>query len=83
MKTPLLIACTHFDLPTGCQVRIQAPRSWRSGDVHNVSIELIIPGGVVHSNSARTAPEHADVCVALRDAFDNTARQLQQFKQAI
>lgn len=71
------------DSLTGCQVRIEAPRPWRSGDVYAVSIELTIPGGVIRSNSERPAPEHADVCVALRDAFENAARQLQQFRNAV
>lgn len=65
----------------GCQVVIEAPPGHSSkGGPFTVKIEVTVPGGAINANSAHALhPEHADVYVALRDAFDSVARQLQNY----
>jgi ribosomal subunit interface protein len=62
-----------------CDVIVEAPPTHQhKGSPFAVKVELTIPGGVINANSAHGAqPEHADVYVALRDAFDSVKRQLQ------
>jgi ribosome-associated translation inhibitor RaiA len=62
-----------------CDVIIEAPPAHhRSGGTFAVKIEVTIPGGVINANTAHPLrPQHADVYIALRDAFDNVVRQLQ------
>lgn len=63
-----------------CNVVIEAPPSHRrKGGAFAVKVELTIPGEVINANSAHAAqPQHADVYIALRDAFDSVKRQLQE-----
>jgi ribosomal subunit interface protein len=62
-----------------CGVTIEAPPAHRhKGGPFAVKVELTIPGSVINVNSAHAVqPQHADVYVALRDAFDSVKRQLQ------
>lgn len=64
-----------------CQVVIEAPSGHRrKGGPFTVKVEVTVPGGAINVNSAHAIhPEHADVYVALRDAFDGVARQLQDY----
>lgn len=67
---------------TGCHVVIGAPAAPYKGGPFSVNIELMVPGGVINAGSGQTArDEHADVYLALRDAFDSAKRQLQDFER--
>lgn len=63
----------------GCHVVVEAPhRHQKKGFLYNVSIDLTLPGREIVVNrepSARTS--HQDVYVAIRDAFNAAARQLE------
>lgn len=64
---------------TSCHVAVQAPhRHHRTGEIYSVRIDLHIPGHeiVVNREPAETA-EHADIYVAVRDAFDALRRKLE------
>ena len=65
----------------GCRVVIEAPpRHSGKGGPFAVKVEVTVPGGAINANSAHALhPEHADVSVALRDAFDSVTRQLQDY----
>jgi ribosomal subunit interface protein len=64
-----------------CRVVIEAPPGHSSkGGPFTVKVEVTVPGGAINVNSAHALhPEHADVYVALRDAFDAVTRQLQDY----
>ena len=64
---------------TGCHVVIETPAAHRhKGAPFDVKIELTVPGGDISVRSERAEHEaHADVYVALRDAFDSARRRLQ------
>jgi ribosomal subunit interface protein len=63
----------------GCRVLVEARhRRQRKGRLYRVAIELVVPGGeVVVSRDPDQAHEHEDVYVAIRDAFNAAARQLE------
>ena len=63
---------------TSCQVIVEAPAAHRhKGAPFNVKIALSLPGAEINVHSERTEDtEHADVYVALRDAFDIVKRCL-------
>lgn len=67
------------DRITGCHVVIEAPAAHRSkGAPFDVKIDLLVPGGRITVRSERAEQAtHADVYVALRDAFDAAKRALQ------
>jgi ribosomal subunit interface protein len=67
----------------GCQVIIEAPPAHQEkGGAFAVKVEVTVPGGAINVNTAHALhPEHADVYVALRDAFDSVKRQLQDYAQ--
>lgn len=67
------------DRITGCHVVIEGPPGQRRhGAPFNVRIDLTIPGRDIHVRTeGAQRPSHDDVYVALRDAFDNAKRQLQ------
>jgi ribosome-associated translation inhibitor RaiA len=63
---------------TGCQVIVEAPAAHRhDGAPFNVKIALSLPGAEINVHSERCDDSaHADVYVALRDAFDIVKRCL-------
>jgi ribosome-associated translation inhibitor RaiA len=71
----------YYEHITSCRVVIEAPPAHRhKGVPFAVKIDVAVPGGTVHVDSQRDLrEEHADVYVALRDAFDSVRRQLQDF----
>jgi len=85
-RSPALEARVHdlvsrlerfHDRITACRVVIEAQHSHQGkGLPIEVSIELAIPGGVIHARSGRI-DEHADVYAALHDSFESAKRQLQ------
>jgi cold shock CspA family protein/ribosome-associated translation inhibitor RaiA len=62
----------------GCHVAIEAPNQHhRQGGLFRVRIEIAIPGGeIVVSRSPQADHSHADVYVAIRDAFRAARREL-------
>lgn len=68
-----------FDRVVGCRVVVEAPhRHHRQGKLYRVSVEIDVPGRRLVANHARPHDHaHEDAHVAVRDAFDAAARQLQ------
>lgn len=62
----------------GCHVAVEAPRKrHKQGGLFRVRIELSVPGGeLVVSRSPPEHASHADVYVAVRDAFRAARREL-------
>lgn len=60
---------------------VEAPPAHRNkGAPFDVRIDLTVPGGEIAVRSERAEhAEHADVYVALRDAFDSARRLLQDY----
>lgn len=70
----------HFyDRITRCRVLVEAPNHRRqTGHLYRVRIELTVPGArLVASRSQGDRPQDADVYVAVRHAFDQARRQLE------
>jgi ribosomal subunit interface protein len=67
-----------YERITGCHIIIEAPPAHRRhGAPFDVTVDLTIPGREVAVRTGRTEREaHADVYVAIRDAFDSIKRQL-------
>jgi ribosomal subunit interface protein len=60
---------------TSCRVAVEElDRHQQQGRQFQVSVDLRVPGREIVANRAR----HEDVYVALRDAFDAAARQLEE-----
>lgn len=64
---------------TGCHVVLEAPhRHHKKGFGFNVRIELSVPGEhIVVGRDHTGGPTHADMYVAIRDAFDAATRRLE------
>lgn len=70
----------HFsDQIHSCKILIESPhRSHRKGNLFHVSIYLTIPGKtLVVSRSPSEHTAHRDLYLAIRDAFDEMRRQVQ------
>lgn len=69
-----------FDRIIGFQVVIDQPAQHsRQGNLFEVHIEISVPGAppIVVSRPHHDRAEHADVYIAIRDAFNAARRQLQ------
>lgn len=73
------------DRMTGCRVVLDAAhRHQRHGRLYDVHIELSVPGGpVVITHGHGDDPAHAELNVAVRDAFDAARRRLQDHMQRL
>lgn len=62
-----------------CHVVVEAPhRHQRQGELYRVAIDITVPGGeIAVDREHRKDHSHEDVYVAIRDAFDAAARQLE------
>ncbi|MHC5211702.1 MAG: HPF/RaiA family ribosome-associated protein [Planctomycetota bacterium] len=72
----------HFyDRITSCRVVVAAPhRHSRTGRLHAVRVELGVPGTqLVVGRGDRRSDAHADVHLAVRDAFRAARRQLEDY----
>ena len=71
----------YCDSITSCRVAVEAPhRHHERGNQFRVRVELAVPGEtLVASREPDESPAHADIFVAVRDAFDNVRRQLQAY----
>ena len=66
----------YYDRIMGCRVVVEMPqRHKHQGKLHSVRIDLTVPGAELVANHTL----HEDVYVAIRDAFDAMARQLEDF----
>jgi len=76
---------TFFDRITSVRVVIEAPHhGHRHGKLFHVRIDLRLPGReIVVSRDPAAHHTHEDVYVAIRDAFDEAKRQLQDHAKAI
>lgn len=62
---------------TKCRVVVEGRHQHQKGHLFQVHVELHVPGGeVVVSREHGDEREHDDVYLALRDAFEATARRL-------
>jgi len=71
----------YFPRIMGCRVTLEAPhRHRRKGRLYRVRVDITVPGGelVVARNPSLDAA-HADVLVAIRDAFDAARRELMDY----
>lgn len=70
----------YHDRITSCRVVVEAPhRHSRKGKLYSINIDLTIPGAELVVNSEkRNHRSHEDPYVALRDAFNAMARQLEE-----
>lgn len=69
-----------FDRIIGIDVVVDLPaRHSRQGNLFQVHIEISVPASppIVVSHPHHDRPEHADVYIAIRDAFNAARRQLQ------
>ncbi|MUG99074.1 RNA polymerase subunit sigma-54 [Scytonema sp. UIC 10036] len=64
-----------------CRIIIDAPhRNQHKGNLYHVRIDLTLPNGKIivnHNPSDETS--HADIYIAIRDAFETARRQLQDY----
>jgi len=65
---------------TQCHMTLEGSRGGHcSGAPYAVQIDLAIPGAQIHADSLQIdGSGHKDVYLALRDAFNNAKRQLQE-----
>lgn len=71
----------HHTSVSRCRVVVeQSHKSQASGNLFHVGIEVSVPGDliVVTKDSGRN-PQHEDVYVAIRDAFEAAERQLAKY----
>jgi len=70
-----------FDGITGLKVVVDAPHQRRrKGKLYHVRVDLIVPGEqIVVSRDPGEHHEYEDVYVAIRDAFDEARRQLEDY----
>lgn len=74
-----------YDRIMGCHVVVEAPhRHHRKGRAYRVRIVLTVPGRDVEvTREGPENPAHADILVAVRDAFDAAKRRLQDHARAL
>ena len=69
-----------FDRTIGCRVVVESPHNHHhKGNTYHVRIELSVPGGEIVVTRDPKTPEHEDMGIALRDAFNAAQRQLQSY----
>jgi putative sigma-54 modulation protein len=71
----------HFPAVSRCRAVIeQSHKSQSSGNLFHVGLDISVPGDtVVVTKDAGKKPEHEDVYVAIRDAFEAAERQLSRY----
>jgi len=65
---------------TQCHMTLESARSGHNGNApYSVQIDLAIPGAQIHADSLQIdGTGHQDIYLALRYAFNNAKRQLQE-----
>ncbi len=76
---------TYFDRIVGCKVVVEAPhRHHHKGKLYNVRVDVTVPGKeIVATRNGVKDHAHEDVYVAVRDAFEAVARQLEDHARVI
>lgn len=71
----------YFDRITSCRVVVESPHKHsHHGRQFRVRVDLTVPEDEIVADSARAAsPQHEDVYVAIRDAFDTAKRSLEEY----
>jgi len=75
-----------FGRITSCRVVIDGERgAQRHGKLYSCAIDLMVPGGTIVVGRAGQGENHAheDIYVAIRDAFDAAARQLEDHARRV
>jgi ribosomal subunit interface protein len=74
-----------FDRIVACNVVVEKDgRRHRQGRFYHVAVRLTVPGGeVVVNRDPSDGRAHEDVHVAVRDAFDATRRQLEDYARRL
>jgi ribosome-associated translation inhibitor RaiA len=68
----------YYGRITSCRVTLSAPRRKHRGGIFHLRIDLAVPGEEILVNHEADLDEaHADIHVALRDAFKAARRRLQ------
>jgi ribosomal subunit interface protein len=64
-----------------CRVVVEAPhKHHHKGNIYHVSVDITLPGEEIVANRRPDEHQaHEDVYVAIRDAFDNARRQLEDY----
>jgi len=72
---------TFFDRITSCRVTVESlHRRHHKGNLYHVSIDVQVPGtSLVVNRAPAEHAAHQDVYVAIRDAFDDVRRELQDY----
>lgn len=72
---------TFFPQIMSCRVMVEATHHHHhQGNLYHVRVELGVPGReIVASHERHDMHQHEDVYVAIRDAFDATRRQLEEY----
>jgi ribosome-associated translation inhibitor RaiA len=68
----------YYDRITACHVTVSLPQRHRKGNHFDIHVRLLVPGGeivVSHSPAEHDSDEKPQL--AVREAFDETRRQLQ------
>ncbi len=71
----------YFGRITSCRVVVESPhKRSHQGRQFRVRVDLTVPEDEIVADSARAAsPQHEDVYVAIRDAFDTATRSLEDY----
>ncbi len=69
------------DRVTSCRVVVECQHNHkRHGNIFHIGVDLRVPGKeLVVSRDSKKGAAHEDAYVAVRDAFDNIRRQLEEF----
>jgi ribosomal subunit interface protein len=74
--------CEHLqrfhDHIINCHVVVEGPSRHHRNRACTVKVELTIPGAYIHADSSHESMQDGDTYLALRSAFENAKRQLQQ-----
>ncbi|MCW8837052.1 MAG: ribosome-associated translation inhibitor RaiA [Rhodospirillales bacterium] len=70
----------HCDTITSCRVVVERPhKNHRKGQLYNVRFDVTLPGYEIVVKGDKGDHAHEDVYVAIRDAFEATLRQVQDY----
>ena len=72
----------YSDRITNCEVIVSAPHKHKKQKIYHIQIRLHVPGAeLIVNREPEKDYSHNDIKVAVRDAFDAMARQLEDFVQ--
>lgn len=73
----------YYDGIMACRVAVEAPHKHRNkGRLYRIRLDITVPGSeIVVKRSPSEHGAHEDIYVAIRDAFDEARRQLQDYNR--